>query len=76
LFVYLFVCFVFFCFALFFFFHFLGCCRYGTLLRIEELQMLPDGRSLIVAVGVRKFKMNETGESLFLYCILFPYYFS
>jgi len=38
-----------------------GVCRYGTLLRIEELRMLPDGRSLIAAVGVRKFKIGETG---------------
>jgi len=34
----------------------------GTLLRIEELQMLPDGRSLIQAVGVRKFRILSTGR--------------
>jgi Lon protease-like protein len=39
-----------------------GACGYGTLLRIEELQMLPDGRSLVTCRGVRKFRIVERGE--------------
>jgi len=35
---------------------------YGTLLRIEELKMLPDGRSLVQAIGVRKFRIDKQGE--------------
>eukprot|EP01126_Amoeba_proteus_P046061 TRINITY_DN518_c0_g1_i11.p1 TRINITY_DN518_c0_g1~~TRINITY_DN518_c0_g1_i11.p1 ORF type:complete len:382 (-),score=52.30 TRINITY_DN518_c0_g1_i11:233-1378(-) len=39
-----------------------GPCQYGTVLRIEELEMLPDGRSLVATVGVRKFKILERGN--------------
>ena len=34
--------------------------QYGTLLRIESFQMLADGRSLIEAFGVSRFKILET----------------
>ena len=35
--------------------------QYGTLLQIESLEMLPDGRSLIETRGVSRFKVLETG---------------
>ncbi|KAL9106170.1 MAG: hypothetical protein Q9227_008762 [Pyrenula ochraceoflavens] len=33
--------------------------QYGTLLRIESFEMFPDGRSLIEAIGVSRFKILE-----------------
>lgn len=35
--------------------------QYGTLLHIESLEMLPDGRSLIETTGVSRFKVLEWG---------------
>ena len=34
--------------------------QYGTLLQIQSLEMLPDGRSLIETKGVSRFKISET----------------
>lgn len=34
--------------------------QYGTMLRINSFEMLPDGRSLIEAVGVNRFKILQT----------------
>jgi Lon protease-like protein len=35
--------------------------QYGTLLHIERIEMLPDGRSLIETIGVSRFKVLEYG---------------
>ncbi|KAJ5373147.1 Zinc finger RING-type [Penicillium concentricum] len=35
--------------------------QYGTLLMIERYELLPDGRSLVVATGVSRFKIVESG---------------
>ncbi|KAJ5805022.1 hypothetical protein N7474_010909 [Penicillium riverlandense] len=34
---------------------------YGTLLQIERYELLPDGRSLVIANGVSRFKVLEAG---------------
>jgi Lon protease-like protein len=34
----------------------------GTAIRIRELRMLPDGRSLVDGVGTRRFRVLEAGE--------------
>lgn len=36
--------------------------QYGTLLQIQSLEMLPDGRSLIETKGVSRFRILETGQ--------------
>ena len=36
------------------------CMQYGTLLHVENMQLLPDGRSLIETRGVSRFKVMET----------------
>lgn len=36
--------------------------QYGTLLMIERYELLPDGRSLVIATGVSRFKVLEAGE--------------
>ncbi|KAF2097172.1 hypothetical protein NA57DRAFT_41562 [Rhizodiscina lignyota] len=36
-------------------------CMYGTMLHIQHLQMLPDGRSIIETRGLHRFKVLETG---------------
>lgn len=36
-------------------------CMYGTMLEIQHLQMLPDGRSIIETRGLYRFKVRETG---------------
>lgn len=33
--------------------------QYGTILEIKELQMLPDGRSLVETIGRERFKIHE-----------------
>ncbi|KKY14328.1 putative atp-dependent protease [Phaeomoniella chlamydospora] len=35
--------------------------QYGTMLQIQSLEMLPDGRSLIETRGISRFKILETG---------------
>jgi Lon protease-like protein len=35
--------------------------QYGTLLHIQNVQMLPDGRSLIETVGLSRFKVKSWG---------------
>ncbi|OQE42341.1 hypothetical protein PENCOP_c004G02837 [Penicillium coprophilum] len=35
--------------------------QYGTLLTIERCELLPDGRSLVVATGVSRFKVVDSG---------------
>ncbi|KAJ5870430.1 hypothetical protein N7455_005371 [Penicillium solitum] len=35
--------------------------QYGTLLMIERYELLPDGRSLVVATGVSRFKIVDSG---------------
>lgn len=37
-------------------------CQYGTLLHITNMQLLPDGRSLIETIGMSRFKIVEHGE--------------
>lgn len=36
--------------------------QYGTLLMVERYELLPDGRSLVIATGVSRFKVLEVGE--------------
>ncbi|KAJ5896354.1 uncharacterized protein N7473_005753 [Penicillium subrubescens] len=36
--------------------------QYGTLLMVERYELLPDGRSLVIATGVSRFKVLEAGE--------------
>jgi Lon protease-like protein len=36
--------------------------QYGTLLMVERYELLPDGRSLVIATGVARFKVLEAGE--------------
>ncbi|KAJ5938568.1 hypothetical protein N7466_001702 [Penicillium verhagenii] len=35
--------------------------HYGTLLMVERYELLPDGRSLVIATGVSRFKVLEAG---------------
>ncbi|KAI9683188.1 MAG: hypothetical protein M1829_005979 [Trizodia sp. TS-e1964] len=35
--------------------------QYGTLLHITNMQLLPDGRSLIKSIGVSRFKVRDSG---------------
>lgn len=35
--------------------------QYGTLLIVERYELLPDGRSLVIATGVSRFKVLEAG---------------
>lgn len=35
---------------------------YGTLLMVERYELLPDGRSLVIATGMSRFKVLEAGE--------------
>ncbi|KAJ5087437.1 hypothetical protein N7456_011053 [Penicillium angulare] len=35
--------------------------QYGTLLMVERYELLPDGRSLVIATGVSRFKVLEAG---------------
>ena len=39
-----------------------GMNEYGTMLEIQSVQMLPDGRSMVETVGVHRFKVMETGN--------------
>lgn len=34
---------------------------YGTMLRIQSVQMLPDGRSMVETIGTHRFRILETG---------------
>lgn len=36
--------------------------RYGTVLVVERYELLPDGRSLVIATGASRFKVLEAGE--------------
>ncbi|KAJ6108535.1 hypothetical protein N7523_009858 [Penicillium sp. IBT 18751x] len=36
--------------------------QYGTLLMVERYELLPDGRSLVIATGMSRFKVLEAGE--------------
>ncbi|KAF7846440.1 hypothetical protein BT93_L4373 [Corymbia citriodora subsp. variegata] len=36
--------------------------EYGTILRIENVQMLPDGQSIVETVGVSRFRVKEHGQ--------------
>lgn len=36
--------------------------QYGTLLMVERYELLPDGRSLVIATGVSRFKVLEAAE--------------
>lgn len=35
--------------------------QYGTLLMVERYELLPDGRSLVIATGISRFKVLEAG---------------
>lgn len=35
---------------------------YGTVLMVERYELLPDGRSLVIATGVSRFKVLEAGD--------------
>lgn len=35
--------------------------QYGTLLKVDRFELLPDGRSLVVATGLTRFKVIESG---------------
>lgn len=39
-----------------------GVSEYGTMLEIQSVQMLPDGRSMVEAVGTHRFKLLEKGN--------------
>jgi len=39
-----------------------GVSEYGTMLEIQSVQMLPDGRSMVETVGVHRFKLLEKGS--------------
>lgn len=34
---------------------------YGTMLEIQSVQMLPDGRSMVETVGTQRFRLLEKG---------------
>lgn len=36
--------------------------EYGTMLEIQSVKMLPDGRSYVEAIGSHRFKLVETGS--------------
>jgi Lon protease-like protein len=36
--------------------------EYGTMLEIQSVQMLPDGRSMVETVGAHRFKLLEKGS--------------
>ncbi|WVQ67955.1 uncharacterized protein L199_006160 [Kwoniella botswanensis] len=39
-----------------------GLMEYGTMLEIQSVQMLPDGRSMVETVGTHRFKLSEKGN--------------
>ncbi|WVR07304.1 hypothetical protein IAU60_004345 [Kwoniella sp. DSM 27419] len=39
-----------------------GVSEYGTMLEIQSVQMLPDGRSMVETVGLHRFKLLEKGN--------------
>ena len=39
-----------------------GVMEYGTMLEIQSVQMLPDGRSMVETVGTQRFKLLEKGN--------------
>jgi Lon protease-like protein len=39
-----------------------GMNEYGTMLEIQSVQMLPDGRSMVETVGTHRFKLLEKGS--------------
>ena len=39
-----------------------GVMEYGTMLEIQSVQMLPDGRSMVETVGTHRFKLLEKGN--------------
>lgn len=39
-----------------------GISEYGTMLEIQSVQMLPDGRSMVETVGSHRFKLLEKGN--------------
>ncbi|KAK8858937.1 hypothetical protein IAR55_003168 [Kwoniella newhampshirensis] len=39
-----------------------GLMEYGTMLEIQSVQMLPDGRSMVETVGIHRFKLVEKGN--------------
>lgn len=39
-----------------------GVMEYGTMLEIQSVQMLPDGRSMVETVGTHRFKLLEKGS--------------
>jgi Lon protease-like protein len=42
--------------------HLQGVMEYGTMLEIQSVQMLPDGRSMVETVGAHRFKLLEKGS--------------
>jgi Lon protease-like protein len=42
--------------------HLQGMIEYGTLLEIQSVQMLPDGRSMVETIGISRFKVLEKGS--------------
>lgn len=39
-----------------------GVMEYGTMLEIQSVQMLPDGRSMVETIGAHRFKLVEKGN--------------
>lgn len=39
-----------------------GVMEYGTMLEIQSVQMLPDGRSMVETVGTHRFRLLERGS--------------
>ena len=39
-----------------------GLMEYGTMLEIQSVQMLPDGRSMVETVGTQRFRLLERGN--------------
>lgn len=42
--------------------HLQGVMEYGTMLEIQSVQMLPDGRSMVETVGTHRFRLLEKGN--------------
>lgn len=42
--------------------HLQGVMEYGTMLEIQSVQMLPDGRSMVETVGSHRFRLMEKGS--------------
>lgn len=50
--------------------------EYGTMLKINNLELLPDGRSLVESVGTYRFKVLEKGTlDGYMTASMLPFFF-